>query len=521
MEKLQPILKQKFWILLGVALIMSLTGWWLATASMVKEIQARSDQIKQSFDKVPKGKVPADSWSSKLTDLNKNQDKSIVVTRASLWSGQLKKLMDWPQGIQPNGYLGTFSNESKEDYKDVYVEEVKRVWKMLRPLETNGSGIVNYPLENMYLILHKEPGWKQAIPDKEMWEIKEDLLLLETLFQSIAAVNGGPDVLRSVDMIHQIDVLELRGGGVKPKASAGPNIPAISGTPTADLPTIPADFNPAEEFGDDGSTPLPRLVVQGTGAGAAGGGVGVNVGIGGRGRDRRQGIHFNPDDNDGVVTNPGPATTGPMNSGKPQGKPAERYIEKGDKGPFRTRGFYLLVEMDQQKIPQFLAELTANDRSVWPVEIIRVQTSRLHEDLQMGPGAATKLNYNGDGSEEAKTAAASLAKALANPNIAQVAICGIFTLYQKVDMPEMPAAPVAPPVTTPSKDGVTEPESSSDTSTDEPSSTSETNAESPASSDKEKEMSDDPAEKNSTTEPNVPENENPDSAPAKKETDEK
>ena len=550
MDKLKPILAQKFWILLGVAVIMTMTGWWLATAAMVKEIKARSEEIEKAFKKVPTGKIPSDLWTTKLSDLNKSQEKSITLTRAGMWKGQLKKMMEWPEGVQPkNGYMGTFSNASKEEYREgVYVDEVTKVWKKLRPLETDGSGIVNYPIENMYALLRREPEWKGTIPDAEMWSIKEDLLLLESLFQSIAVVNGGPDVARTVEMIHQIDILELRGGSptkgkpVAPTQLSATGAVGLGGAGGVDMPIFSADFNPVEEFGDDGSTSMARAAAQPVN----------DIRAGGR-KSRMM------DDEPLVKT---PAAGAPAAN---KGKPVERYVTKVENS-YRTRGFYLSVKMDHQKIPQLIAELTANDRSVFPVEIIRVQMSRLHEDIassttpaagipgqgnirrnrgiddtnfampggQPGQGRALQPGTTEDG-DQVLVAKASLDKALSNPAIAQVAICGIFTLYQEVKEEAIagaptaaPAAPAATPAATATPEKVTPPETKSDAETkaDDLSSTTESNSESTnepseASAETSEEMTEAPAETDQPPDSNEGSVGNPDSAPAKKEDDEK
>ena len=175
--------------------------------------------------------------------------------------------------------------------------------------------------------------------------------------------------------------------------------------------------------------------------------------------------------------------------------------------PYRTRGFYLSVKMDHRRIPQLIAELTANEKTVWPVEIVRVHMSRLHEDdMSSGAGggggmaggrssmgfagarvddsgpslgaasmmggkaamaAASGLGGAGAGagaggddfsgftggntlggggasgnkSQQAVLAEALLENTLRDPYMAQVTLCGIFTMYRKADEP---AAEVKP-----------------------------------------------------------------------------
>ena len=235
---------------------------------------------------------------------------------------------------------------------------------------------------------------------------------------------------------------------------------------TSSLPAVSAEFDPKEEFGDDGS---------GSGSGFGGGGYGssssssamspFSMGAGGGGGG-----------NDAAID-----------------KVVKRYVSNEDRLPYKTRGFYLSVKMDHRRIPQFLAELTANDKSVWPVEILRVQMSRLHEDdspsslsspssssgaeyssrmppgqLGMGLGGLGAGSPNADdgisgftesASGPAAGSAANLLQqkasqelldiALKDPYMAQVTVCGVFTMYRKVETPKVAEPVVEPKPVTP------------------------------------------------------------------------
>ncbi len=474
MERLQPILKQKFWILLGVAILMTLIGWWMATSTMLKAITERTAEINKSFEKVPKGTIPNELWAKKLNDLNTSQEKAIATTQAVLWQKQLAKMMVWPDGVEvQNGYWGKLSNESREQFRISYAKEVQHVWKTLRPLdpeENDDTGIVNYPFVNMYSVLKRQPWRGIGVDSDALWEVREDLWLLERLFQSITAVNGGSDSNRNDAYIHQIDRLELRGGGAAPAKAAAAKKPAATNAPAVapmivpevvgggtggPLPVISAEFDPVEEFGDDGSSA--------TGGGGATGPLG-------RG--------------------PGKEAAAP--------KPISRYIEKtkDEKKPFKLRGFYLSLKMDHTRIPALISELTSLEGSVLPVEVLRVQMSRLHEDVPSGaaPGApvANQVAAGGGGGGGSgmgsrggrgkkdrgeidedvggrafipantnaikgadnipRNAKATLEKALNDPIMAQVTICGVFILYQKPDPAMVSIAeptPTATPTSTP------------------------------------------------------------------------
>ena len=226
MERLEPLLKQKFWILLGVGMIMTIVGWWVSTSSMASTIGVRTKEINEAVTKVPGGEIPNVSWASKLSAINARQDLSINVTQLDLWKRQHAK-MRLPDGVDAQAqYQAKLSNESRELFRDGYPHEVRRVWKAVSPMDVDGTGIVQYPLLAFGKALGKGPWPNQPPPNQDIWDVMEDLWLAESLFQSIAAVNGAHDAGRTDACIHQIDRFEFRGGvkerGVASDAAVDP-----------------------------------------------------------------------------------------------------------------------------------------------------------------------------------------------------------------------------------------------------------------------------------------------------------
>lgn len=507
MDRLEPVLKQKFWILLGLGLILTMSGWYMATSALAKQISDRTSSIESSFKTVQgssSGEIPNESWAKRLGAINSEQTNSIQGTKLSMWKRQRER-MTWPDGITDPGYRQKFANPQRELFRDSYEDEVRRVWKTVNPFNKNdGSGIVEYPLINVFILLKQKP-WDVAPPDSDtMWNVREDLWLLESLFQTITAMNGGMDVARGDACIHQIDRLELRGGGEKLRdnsggggggggggsaggsmemmhfattqgmmgpGGAGPGAPAGPRSITEGLKMVSPEFDAAEEFGDDGNA---ASMQPGGGGGFAGFGMSTMLGSAG-----------------GSAGGSGAATTAPE---------IKRYLMTDPNLPYKKRGFYLSVKMDHTKIPQLIAELTANERSPWPIEIVRVQMSRLNEDdstagIRQRPGMAgagamgsalsmlptgpigSAAGFNGpDGenpaganpfndfannlkpdsgpdlsnSQHTQAMRAAMENALKDPVMAQVTICGMFTLYKDVPEPEQkPPATTTPAAETP------------------------------------------------------------------------
>src|SRR4051812_21581467 len=99
MDKLKPILAQKFWILSGLCMILPLTGWWLATAGIAKEIDERTKTIDAAFKGIP-SPGPNDKWTQRVKALNVQEEQNVLQTGDYLWNNQ-QPLMQWPEAVRP------------------------------------------------------------------------------------------------------------------------------------------------------------------------------------------------------------------------------------------------------------------------------------------------------------------------------------------------------------------------------------------------------------------------------------
>jgi hypothetical protein len=518
MEKLAPIIKQKFWILLGVGLVMTFTGWWLATGTLAATVKAQVEKVNSAFGKVPTGEIPNNDWSTKLAARNTEQDRAVRNTASLLWERQLSR-MAWPSNIatftRNVPYRGEIPLAARENYRIDYSWDVKRVWESVRPYnQAEGTGIVVFGTGPQVL---QQKKWGALAPSSaDMWDAQEDLWLMESLLQSIVDVNGGRDAQRGDASIHAIEKLELFGGipaaqrKTAPAASASPGgtmapggAHGMGGSPgggalgggfgggvggseglggrSAAQALASADFDRRDEFGDDGSG-------RGAGSGGFGGGPG-----GGPAGAHSGGM-------------PGPGGPGGT-AGAPAANAIKRYIEDDAAAPFKTRGFYMTLIMDHRKIPSLIAELSASEKSAWPVEVVRIQMVRLHDDdigsgvgggggsgsggypgggnsgrgfslsnilsgsggsgpgfggpgqsfdggeFSTGPASSTlgSPSYGQPGAAGANLATspaaaglAALESALQDPFMARVAVCGFITLYKEVKPEPVVATPGAP-----------------------------------------------------------------------------
>lgn len=519
MEKLEPILKQKFWILLGIGILMTITGWWLATGALAAIIDNRTKAVEEAFKSIPSGEIPNRDWTSKLAAVNAEQDKAVKETSRWLWEQQ-KSRMSWPETVAPfawqAGYRGEIPITGRESYRTAYGEDVRRVWEIVRPFKPlYGTGIVVFGQSEK--VLPQKTWGSQAPLSAEMWDAQEDLWLMESLLRTILDVNGGPQATRGDAFIHAIETLKLFGGVPAAQRTAGagaaPGTPGAPGAPgmpggahsggTSQPPSggfgggaefgggprsgaasqgiSTSEFDYKEDFGDDGSSK------SGGGPGGLGGPMG-SAAMGGP-----SGAHGGPAGGPGAAPGGAPGASGVSG--------VRRYIEDDEALPFKTRGFYMTLIMDHRKIPGLIAELSANGKSPWPVEVVRVQMVRVHDndiDARIGAGGFGPGGGGGSGGEislqsllssagagglnqgnyggasgvpltpmpgtsstfertttpeggpnsaaisQAAAAIAALESALQEPFMARVSLAGVITLYKEVKPDPAPVAGAQP-----------------------------------------------------------------------------
>jgi hypothetical protein len=87
MEKLQPILKQKYWICFGLSLVFVLFGWWSASGDLAAKTAERKTSVEGSFSKAGQGATdPNESWVAGARKKTKKIRRRIKLPRYSFGS---------------------------------------------------------------------------------------------------------------------------------------------------------------------------------------------------------------------------------------------------------------------------------------------------------------------------------------------------------------------------------------------------------------------------------------------------
>ncbi len=386
MEKLQPVIKQIFWILFGTSTLLILFGGFSALGDLEEQITAEEAKVKkakadctQSVTSVPNG-----DWTRQANNEVKEDAKELGAAAATLRQDQLTarvypaQISSRLSALQFNSPIG--DPALRGYFGDLYA---RYFWDELQAVQpfVKGQGLVSIDWSKA-VITHEDPSRWQNTPPRsgEIWAALEDIWLLRSIYDSIAEVNKGAKQIYDAPLREVLE-LSLRGG-------------------------------------DPETTPE-----SGGGGGGGAGGAGDRVGFGGGDMESFMGggaakgggawakfegsldedlltAHFGKDPNGGSagemdLGNMGmddefaPPTGGSSGGDDEEDDKNARYVHAGDDLPYRTRAFMLKVKIMQQDIPRLLAELT---NSKFPVEIIQVDMSFVNENAG---GAGMNSGYGG------------------------------------------------------------------------------------------------------------------------------
>lgn len=352
MDKIKPLLVYKFWMILGVVLLLPPIGWWMSSGKLKAEIDKRTGELDGVIKSIPAGQgVPNDDWANQAQKYVENRGHRNQLALKVLWDSQVKTRV-WPGPVAKYmakcAYRGELTDRIDREkvpdlYRESYDAAVEQVWRIPFPkqdlADPNRAQIVDFPLQRVPRV--PATTWRGIVPTwGEMWNASEDLWLLEQIFNAVQRTNSFSTNLVDAN-VKQIRSIELFGGkrlqlneapsGVG--AAAAPGMPMVApGAPGSaslgSLAVTTADFSLTEEYA-------------------------VSAGPGGAGNNMMA----------------------PMAPGAPAATPGAaanpdegRYVQ--DTPAFRTRGFKLKVIVRQQNAMELVREIL---NSQYPVEITRMQ----------------------------------------------------------------------------------------------------------------------------------------------------
>ncbi len=373
MEKLQPVIKQAFWICFGFALILILVGWWTANGKLTEQIEARKGVVESAFQDAAKGSTANPRWTEQAKAKNEQDQKAYDESALGLWKRQ-KAARTYPASIEgelrPYQYGTQIDNSPlRRQYAKLYWDYFLEQLKVIKPF-VNGQGLVKVNLGNITIENYRR--WLTNTPTSdEIWKAQEDIWLLRSIFDAIERVNGDASTILDASM-PQLLALKLRGGD----RNTAPPSPGSGGGG--------GGFGAGAAGGDGGGIAMEMMGIGrggGGGGGATGGGPSHpgSAFVGGTtdllteefGSASGGAAAGGGQDMNAIMQQMQGMGTGSANASASAPREEDRYVDGGDEGglPYKTRAFFLHVKVLQDQIPTLLAELTD---SAFPVEIVRV-----------------------------------------------------------------------------------------------------------------------------------------------------
>lgn len=375
MDKLQPIIKNHFWILAGLLVPIGMYAFFSANSSLNAATEEREKKLEDVLRNIPGGaNDPNEKYAEGLSSINDAYKQAVEKSIIDIWYDQ-KEEMTWPAVVQrhvPEKFMGEFEYAGVVAYQAAYEQVMKDLQARVEPVMP-----LTTPMGMGPMIPGKQPEmadvpWKQkvilaaSIPQahfgrmratsEQIWNAQIDVWLIRNLFDAVARLNEDKDSVTEA-VLRRIERLELVGGDGEPVltgGSAGGDAGGYGGyggsggmmeamesargsygsgkAGGAGVATVDISFSPAQEFG----SPVGESTESADDSYGGGGGYAEMGGMVGSG-------------------------------------PQVRYIADSEDKPYLERGFYMSVIIMQDKIPDFLVELA---NSEWPVRVTRFHVGK-------------------------------------------------------------------------------------------------------------------------------------------------
>ena len=393
MDKLQPLITHRFWILFGLALIMPWVGWFMASGEVKATIEERTGKVKQAVTNSKSGSIANKLWTDDLTKVNDTLEERFVTASSGLWDNQ-KSLMVWPgrmvQTMKNRPYRWHTKEEfakevantrPKYTYQSLYAKLHEEMVNTVNPLRVDDKNKVVGNVRVNPAMIHATPIPPQGAPPSWdiIWDAQEDLWLTKNLLEPIQRINGD---LRITEVpVREIVSLQLLGGSRSGKAGSGSKSGSGGG-------------NSGGEGEDDYESAMRGGLMMG---GGSGGGYGGTSSIPEQGE-----LDFDPADEFGAPEGGAAAASGGFSIGARRSTTAvtkvDRFVDEDENMPFRTRGFKMHAVVRGDNVQEFLTELMT---ARFPVEISRFHRVSYHIEpsggMSGGIGGGMGMGMGGGG----------------------------------------------------------------------------------------------------------------------------
>ena len=459
MDKLQPIIRNRFWILAGLVLPMALYGYYAANGKLKAATSERVAALDKVKSGISSGNEPNEDYAKMLSVINDYYEKSIDEVIIDLWEHQ-KERMVWPAAVSekvPDEFMGEFDLNTLITYKDQYHFIMKDLQSRAEPVMPVKDAQLATWKQKVVLAARlpqarfSDPNTRSLTPtSEEMWNAQIDVWLVDLLFNAVRHINEDKDTVAN-SVVRRIDRLDLLGGTGEPVLTGG-----LTRTRGGEGMETEMEMGMDAEYGGPGY-----------------GGGGDEMGGAGGTSSVKSKVDFDPAQEFGVgsemVAVSGDGEDAEMTPGMAmQGMGGDsgtqlRYIAESESAPYLERGFYMSVIIMQNKIPDFVVELV---NSNWPVRVVRFQvgenpyaSKQLASPYGAQPGYGNDLYSGADAFEipdfEMETALPGFGGAspdglqgggvgplatnlppeatgaMNHPDLVRLDLCGVITMYKQ------------------------------------------------------------------------------------------
>jgi hypothetical protein len=191
MEQLKKAWVYRFWIVVGIVVIMPIVGFFVDTSSLAKNAKQQEDKLKskkQQLEGALKGPHPNEKWSAGVEVLKKSLSEQVDVAWVDLYERQAK-IMTWPEAVRdvyvqagPDGDVGP---DVKLDYQKLYRAQIDELF-----VRVKAGTVVEIP--KAAIITKFRPSWLSASAPPtvaQAWLAQEDVWLLRAILDVIGRAN--------------------------------------------------------------------------------------------------------------------------------------------------------------------------------------------------------------------------------------------------------------------------------------------------------------------------------------------
>jgi len=196
MEQVMLAWKYRFWIVLGVAVLLPIVGYFADTRSLASNAQQRAAQLqnlRKQLQQQKKGPNPNDEWAAAVKKLELDLRKDVDGAWEELYRRQLKFTV-WPKGFEPLADDPTPTGEVLTRmlirYKDAWEKQFNEIFRSVKPVTIYADkGLVEVDTSeyNKFRQGWLAPGLYPSVTQARL--AQENLWILRALFDVVARAN--------------------------------------------------------------------------------------------------------------------------------------------------------------------------------------------------------------------------------------------------------------------------------------------------------------------------------------------